>query len=514
MKVKQADQARVESSVRSTVRNTVLVAMLVLVGRFSGFVREWIIAARGGASESTDVAIVLLTFPDLMVSLLLGGGLAATLVPAFKRCASGEGASLLCRATLWVGGAFVLLAVLLALMAPAVLRLLAPGLPPVVLQHSVPPFLFMLLALPLSAVSGVVVAFLNSNGRFAAGASGTLVFNGAVIVCVALLGHDSIAYAIAIGVAAGALLRLALQGANAWPVLQWRGLVPRADTAALLKQFAGTFSFVTVLVVLSPVSRAVASLDDEGALSLFNFATKLVDLPMGVLIGSLGAVLLPKVSGDFIAGGYSGARPALLLSLKAALWTSIAILIPSVVFPDVLAGLAFYGAAFSPEQFALLADLVRIAFLSLPFQAVLSIYGTAFAAAGATRSLIKVAALMLTLVVILSPLALEHAGVQGVMAVHAAAYFTGAATMTWLAGGDGHFGRGQVEQVLGHGRASLLWPLLAAVVIALAGAAAGGGLWSRAFWAMAAFAGFIAVMVACNPSPVMQWTQRKRMNAR
>jgi putative peptidoglycan lipid II flippase len=514
MKVKPADQARVESSVRSTVRNTLLVAMLVLAGRFSGFAREWMIAARGGASESTDVAIVLLTFPDLMVSLLLGGGLAATLVPAFKRCASGEDASLLLRATLWIGGAFVMLVAVLALMATEVLGLLAPGLPDPVRQQNVSPFLVMLLALPLSALSGVVVAFLNAHGRFAAGASGTLMFNGAVIACVFLVGHESIAYAIAFGVAAGALLRLTVQGGSAWPAVQWRGLLPRGDAAALLKQFAGTFSFVTVLVVLSPVSRAVASLHDEGALSLFNFATKLVDLPMGVLIGSLGAVMLPKVSGDFVAGGYSAARPALLLALKAAFWASIAILIPSMVFPDVLVELAFYGAAFSPEQSALLADLVRIAFLSLPFQSLLSIYGTAFAAAGATRLLVKVAALMLVVVVVLSPLALSLAGVQGVMAVHAAAYMTGAAAMTWLAGGNGYFGRGLVAEVLGEGRASLVWPLLAGSVIALAGTVTGGSLWARAVWATATLGGFGLAVIVCNPGPVMQWMRRKRMNAR
>ena len=56
-------------------RSAAVVAALLLVGRATGFAREWVLSARGGASGSTDLAIVLLTLPDLLVNLLLAGGL-------------------------------------------------------------------------------------------------------------------------------------------------------------------------------------------------------------------------------------------------------------------------------------------------------------------------------------------------------------------------------------------------------------------------------------------------------
>lgn len=513
MKAKPADPACVETSARSTVRNTLLVAVLVLVGRFSGFAREWLIAAQGGATEATDVAIVLLTFPDLMVSLLLGGGLAATLVPAFRRSPGGVGATLFIRAMLWIGGGFVLLAIMLALVAPGVLELLAPGLPGDVRAANVSSFLLMLLALPLSALSGVVVAFLNAHGRFAAGAGGTLFFNGVVIACVALVGRESIAFAIALGVVVGALLRLTIQGADAWPVFVRSGRADAPRMAGLLKQFAGTFSFVTVLVVLSPISRAISSFHDAGALSLFNYASKLVDLPMGVLIGSIGTVLLPRIAGDFEKGGYDGARPALLVAMKTVVWASVAIMIPAVFFPDVLVGLAFFGAAFTPVQSVLLANLVTIAFVSLPFQAVLSIYGTAFAAAGAMRPLVKVAVLMLLVTLVFSPLALAPMGVRGVMAVYVGVYVIGAAAMTRQAAVAVRFGRGLLAGVLGGARTSLLWPGLAAAGIAMAGDQMGTELWTRAVWATAAFAGFVAVAAGCDPGLWRQLKSRGKESA-
>ena len=60
------------------------VSSLLLLGRLSGFLREWLMAFIGGADQTTDIAIVLITLPDLMVTLLIGGGFTAAIVPVLK----------------------------------------------------------------------------------------------------------------------------------------------------------------------------------------------------------------------------------------------------------------------------------------------------------------------------------------------------------------------------------------------------------------------------------------------
>ena len=168
------------------LRAGLLVAVLILAGRLTGFAREWLIAVKAGASEATDIAIVLLTFPDLMVSLLLGGGLAAALVPAFKRLGRGCENALFLQVARLVGIVFALVAAMLAILAPQVLGLLAPGLSPGLTDSHANHFRLITVALPLAALSGVTVALLNANGRFAVGASGTLIFNLTVIACLLL----------------------------------------------------------------------------------------------------------------------------------------------------------------------------------------------------------------------------------------------------------------------------------------------------------------------------------------
>jgi len=95
-------------------RSGSVVAALLLLGRLTGFGREWLRSARAGASGNSDLAIVLLTLPDLLVILLLGGGLGATLVPVLQQLPAGQRQRLAAQVPLPLGAAFALLAVGLA----------------------------------------------------------------------------------------------------------------------------------------------------------------------------------------------------------------------------------------------------------------------------------------------------------------------------------------------------------------------------------------------------------------
>ena len=68
----------------SIKNSTIVVASLILFGRITGFTREWLISSISGANEQTDIAVVLLTFPDLIVNLILGGGFSTSLIPFLK----------------------------------------------------------------------------------------------------------------------------------------------------------------------------------------------------------------------------------------------------------------------------------------------------------------------------------------------------------------------------------------------------------------------------------------------
>lgn len=487
------------------LRAGLIVAALIMVGRLSGFAREWLLAVKAGASETTDVAIILLTFPDLMVGLLLGGGLAATLIPAFKRLGPGGDSALFLQALRWVGIPFTLLAASLALLAPWVLAVLAPGLPNSVLDPHVNHFRLVTVALPLAALSGVTVALLNANGRFALGASGTLVFNLMVIACLLLAEIDQTVAAVAVGAAAGSLLRLIMQAGGLqrdWrrPTIQGR----LVDTA-LVRQFIASASFLTLLVLLPPLARAIASFGETGSLSLFNYAHKLVELPMGVIIGSIGTVLLPRLAGDFVGSGQAAAQTSLVAGMRATLLISLGIAIPAAVFADVLVQLAFFKAAFDAEQLRTLSTLTAVGFLFLPFQGLLNIYGTAFAASGNTRPLAWAALSMLGLIAIAAPAAQALFGLTGVMLAYGGVYLFGTVLLSWQIASV--FGPSTLATVMGNAHRTLLIPGFFAAIVALIGDNIAVGMPARGLWALASFAGFLACVAVLDTS-LRRWLTR------
>lgn len=481
----------------SLIKSGIIVSLFVLAGRLTGFGREWLIAFRGGASESTDIAIVLLTFPDLVVNLLLGGGLTAALVPAYKKLGPGADTALLLQASRLIGGAFLVLALIIAAFAIPTLSLLAPGMNEQTLNAFVGHFRLVTLSLPMAALSGAVVALLNSHGRFSLGAAGTLMFNFAVIASLLILPAADTVTAIAAGALIGSGLRLVTQTAglrSIWtPPNNHSSLIDRD----LLTRFLGSFSFLTVLVILPPLARAISSLEDAGSLSLFNYAYKLVELPMGVVIGSIVTVLLPKLTSDLTSGSNQTVHLSLATGLRFTLLFSLIIAIPSIFFADVLVRIAYFNASLLPEQFNILATLASIGFIALPFQAMLNVYASAFAASGNTRPLVTTALLMLVFVAVLAPISQAYFGLKGVMLSYGMAYMLGTILLTAQAARQ--FGRATLLSAFHDTPKTIVTPVLAGIVVAYSAATMATLAWSRILWACITISVMLSSIILLDP---------------
>ena len=404
-------------------RSGSLVAALLLLGRLTGFGREWLLSAQAGASSSSDLAIVLLTLPDLVVNLLLGGGLGATLVPVMQQLPPRQRQQLAAQVAVPVGLTFAGLALLLGLASASLLALMAPGVGAGARHEAQGPLLLALAAVPLTALAGVSTALLNASGRFGLGACGTALFN--LLVMAAMLSRLPLVWAIAAGVAGGACLRLLVQtlGAGLQPGGPWNR--PWLVDGTLLRRFGGNFGFVTALVLLPPIARAWASTTDAGSLSLFNYASKLVDLPLGVLMGALSTVLLPHLA---LRPSPASVGRALRLSALAA----SAISLPGMLWATPLARMVYFRAAFADGVLEQLGETTAWAFAFLLPQTLVLLYGTVFAALGRTRPLLVTAVVMVAGLLAAAPLAVRLGGLGGVMVAYGLVYAVGALLLSWL----------------------------------------------------------------------------------
>lgn len=413
------------------LRSGMIVASALLLGRITGFAREWLIATRSGANGEADLAIVLLTFPDLIIGLLLGSALPAALVPRFSVLPPSERIALLLRVSFWASGFFALLAMGLMFGAPSILGMLLPGKNLEFVNRALNPFLLIVMSLPFAALSGIAVAFLNANGRFFIGACGTLLFNVCLILSLLFFTSEQLIAAIVAGVLIGTIVRLLPQLASIgrdWRQPAWVG--GKIDRK-LLWRFVVCFGFSTMLVLLPPLARAFASYGESGSVAMFNFAYKLVELPNGVLIGAISTVLLPMLAAKRANGGVAISQAhQVAAAIRLTLQCALAITIPVCFFSDSIVRIVFFRAAFTSEQYVQLSLLTSIGFLSLPLQGLLNVFGASFAAVGHTRPLAFTAGVMLISFFCCAGWAQANWHLPGLMIVYVFSYFLGVAVLS------------------------------------------------------------------------------------
>jgi putative peptidoglycan lipid II flippase len=107
----------------------------------------------------------------------------------------------------------------------------------------------------------------------------------------------------------------------------------------------------------------------------FNYAQKVVELPMGVAVGVLGVVLLPRFSELHERGAHDELRAL----VRQGLWLSWVLAVPATLglawFSGPVCDLLFGHGRMSPEAAARVGHLSAIALLALPAQgAVVQLY--------------------------------------------------------------------------------------------------------------------------------------------
>lgn len=368
--------------------STGLLVLAMFGGRLSGFARELLIAASFGVSADADVAVVILTLPDLFVNILLSGGLSVALVPAFQKVRPELKMLLLAQSSSVVLIPFGILSILLISFPTAFFKLVAPGMANADIKLTLVSLLLLGISLPLAALSGVSSAALNSNGKFFVAGCGTLLFNICVIFSIVFGFGDKQQFGLTLlcfGVGFGASLRLLSQYMTLF--LSEKAPLSKIFDCWLVDQklinsFLAGMGATSVLVLVPVVIRAASSILGEGQLAAFNYAMKLVDLPVGVFIASIVTVMYSRISKAIQSNMLLEADSILEMGMFKVLVFSVSVVLCGWHFSDAAVNLLFgFGRVTEAERLHVVS-LVKIALLSVPWIGVVSVMTAAVNANG------------------------------------------------------------------------------------------------------------------------------------
>jgi len=417
------------SSPRGTIaRAGLIVTGLFLLSRVFGWVRVSVLAAVFGAGGALDPFYAAFRIPDLIFQLVAAGALSSALIPIVASLLATDSRTRAWRVVSTVTNlmliALLVLAAVFEVAAPAIVPLITPGFSPAQLAETVELTRIMLLSPILLGLGAVATSVLNAQGRFAASALAPVVYNigiiGGAVFLAPALGVDGLA----IGVVAGSLGHLAIQlrplvrcGFRYTPEVDTRD--PQARQALLLmapRALGLGVNQVTFVIVTS-----LASALGAGAITAFNFAFTLLQIPIGVIGVPLGVVVFPSLAREH-ATGNGGYVSLLARSNRLLLFVMIPITGLAIVLRRQIVTILFDYGRFNVRDTDLIATTLAFLMLGVAAHSALAVLARAFYARQDTRT--PVAAAILA-VAVNSSLAVLLAGPFGLAGI--ASSFTVAA---------------------------------------------------------------------------------------
>ncbi len=318
------------------VRSAGVVGGATLASRILGLARD-VVVANLFPVAATDAFFVAFMIPNLLRRLVGEGSVTVSFVPVFASSLerSREAAQRIFGAVWTLGFAAGVVIVLAGIfLADQLVGLFAPGfaleegkreLTVILLRLCFPYILMMILV-------SVAMGALNTLGHFLAPAVAPVALNICLIVgaFVGVAFFEQPIVALAVAVVVGGIAQVILQ----LPPLRSRGMSLRLVWAVrhpgvrrigvmLLPAMLGASVFQLNLLL----SRFLASFLGDGAISYLYYASRLLELPLGVFVFALGTASLPAFS-RLIS---SGDRAGLQRTFSVTLGTVLALALPASV---------------------------------------------------------------------------------------------------------------------------------------------------------------------------------------
>ncbi len=350
-----------------------IVSLLYISSRFLGYMREAFLAARFGATHTTDAYVVAQELPTALFAAI-SLSLLMIFIPVYRQVGAQRGEEAARRLASTVINVVLGLAVLLILIgwvfAPTLLGLMVPGLPAVALERATTLARIMFPVMLCMGVGGVLSALLNANYHFTTPALLPLISNLFVIGALLLVGQPDqihwVAYAVVIGSFAGAAAQvpaLSLIGYRYSPIFDWKSPELRQIGTLVLPVMISTMA----MQVQNMVDRYWASGLSEGSISALNYATRLNGLPYGVIGVAVATVLYPKLAQHVADGELTELRETVVRGLRTMSWVLLPMALGLFAFRVPIVQLFFERGAFDPGATAVTAYTVQYLALGIPF---------------------------------------------------------------------------------------------------------------------------------------------------
>ena len=350
-----------------------------VASRILGLVRETVIASLFGATGLVSAFRVAQIIPTMLFDLLVGGMVSSALVPVFSEQAERDRTALWHIASLLLSLAVVVLGVvilILELAAPQIAFLMAGGFDDELLATTTRLIRITTPAVLFLSLSGIITGLLHALRRFTLPALTATIFNASIVVA-ALAGVLVFSWGIeslALGLLIGAFLQVVLQLPGLRDA-QLRFVIDLKHPA--LRRIGKLYLPIILGLVISQVAIALdrnfASRTGEQSIAWMQFATTIIQFPLGLISAAIALAILPTLS-RLASANEAANLNEFMNTLATGLRLVLVLIIPATVALFILAepvvSLLFERGNFTSFDTQQTALALRVYLLGLTFAAI------------------------------------------------------------------------------------------------------------------------------------------------
>jgi len=399
---------------------SLILTIAALASRLLGWIRLLVIGSQFGASRELDAYFAAFRIPDAIFQLVVAGALSAALIPVFASYrARGEDREAWVLASSVINLVLIALAVLsllMAIFAPVLVPIVAPGFDAPTTELTIRMTRIMLLSPVLIGMGAVVTGILNSYQQFTVPAIAPLLYNFAIILAAIFLAPIIGVEGLAVGVAVGSLAHLAVQLPSLARVGQRYDLTiglghPGVRRVAWLMGprtlglAAGQLNFI--------VSTILASGLPAGSLTAYNYAFQLSQIPVGVIGVSIAVALFPTLSQDAALGRIGDIRHQVANAVRVLIFIAAPLTAIMVVLREPLTSVFYQYGLFSQSATETTANTLLYFAIGLVGHIVVHVLTRAFYAMQDTKTPVAWAVVAVAINIVLMAALVGPMGVEG-----------------------------------------------------------------------------------------------------
>lgn len=312
-----------------------MVMFATLLSRITGFLRNVLISSIMSPKGYSDEFYVAFSLPDLTFDLLIGGAIAAAIIPILASSLSKgeerEGWKAVSTFINITVIAVVIVEIIFFIRTPFFVGIIAKGyeegteqfhLTVKLTRILLPSAIFMILA-------GQSNGILNAYNKFAASSFGPVIYNICVIISIAVFGGKS-AELTSWGVFASSLVYFVLQLSFAWKHFRFykiRLYIKNETFKKLIRLAVPSLAASAVVQINRIICKSFSTEFAANSVTIMNNANNTWQLPLGIFAQSMGVAMLPTLStrfaeerdDDYKRVLYKGLRTVMLLCIPSTM---------------------------------------------------------------------------------------------------------------------------------------------------------------------------------------------------